>query len=155
MAMAQGGTGAQGTAGRGFVPLAWGNLFAQSAEQIAVAAAPLVAVLAFDASVAETGSLQTGLTLPFLLFAIPAGILVDRYSRRRLMVAAEVLRLLSLAVILALFLADALTWPLLAVLGFFGVCGSVVFTVAAPAMVPDLVPRAQLTVILALETGLP
>ena len=33
MAMAQGGTGAQGTAGRGFVPLAWGNLFAQSAEQ--------------------------------------------------------------------------------------------------------------------------
>ncbi|MFC3229558.1 MFS transporter [Marinibaculum pumilum] len=139
------GSGGDGS-GAGFAPLAWGNLFAQSAEQIAVAAAPLVAVLAFDATVAETGSLQTGLTLPFLLLALPAGVLVDRLSRRRLMVGAEVLRFLSLAVILALFLTGDLTWPLLAVLGFVGVCGSVVFTVAAPAMVPELVPRAQLTV---------
>lgn len=46
----------------------------QSAEQIALAAAPLLAVIALGASVAETGSLQTALTLPFLLFAIPAGL---------------------------------------------------------------------------------
>ncbi|MEQ8346820.1 MAG: MFS transporter [Sneathiellaceae bacterium] len=130
--------------GGGFGHLAWGNLFAQSAEQIALAAAPLVAVLALDASVAETGSLQTGLTLPFLLFAIPAGVLADRLSRRSLMVGAEALRLVSLVAILALFALDALTWPLLALLGFIGVCGTVVFTVAAPAMVPALVPAARL-----------
>jgi len=47
----------------------WSNLFAQSAEQIALAAAPIVAVIFLDPNVAETGILQTTLTLPFLLVA--------------------------------------------------------------------------------------
>lgn len=124
----------------GFLHLAWGNLFAQSAEQVALAAAPLLAVLALDASLAETGLLQTGLTLPFLLAAIPAGLLADRMSRRNLMVGAEAVRLLSLVAIVVLYALGALDWPLLALLGFVGVCGTVVFGVAAPAMVPALVP---------------
>ena len=33
----------------------------------------------------QTGLLQTALTLPFMLFAIPAGLLADRISRRWLM----------------------------------------------------------------------
>jgi MFS family permease len=36
-------------------------------------------------------------TLPFLLLSLPLGLLADRGSRRRLMVAAEALRVLSLA----------------------------------------------------------
>jgi hypothetical protein len=59
----------------GFNRLAWSNLAAQSAEQIGLAAAPIVAVLAFGAGAGETG----------LLLAIPAGVLADRMSRRRLM----------------------------------------------------------------------
>ena len=68
-----------------FKRLAWSNLAAQSAEQVGLAAAPIVAVLAFGAGVGETGLLQTAQTLPFLLFAIPAGLLADRMSRRSLM----------------------------------------------------------------------
>lgn len=68
-----------------FGRLAWSNLAAQSAEQIALAAAPIVAVLTLGVAEGQTGLLQTALTLPFVLFAIPAGLLADRISRRSLM----------------------------------------------------------------------
>src|SRR4051812_33766151 len=53
-----------------FNRLAWSNLAAQSAEQIALAAAPIVAVLLLGVGEGQTGLLQTALTLPFILFAI-------------------------------------------------------------------------------------
>ncbi|MGJ4946919.1 MFS transporter [Bradyrhizobium sp. HKCCYLS20291] len=127
-----------------FQRLAWSNLAAQSAEQIALAAAPIVAVLALGVGEGETGLLQTALTAPFVLFAIPAGLLADRMPRRRLMAAAEAVRALALLAILIAFATGALTLSLLAALGFTAVCGTVVFSVAAPALVPSLVDPAQL-----------
>jgi predicted MFS family arabinose efflux permease len=122
-----------------FNRLAWSNLSAQSAEQIALAAAPIVAVLLLGVGEGQTGLLQTALTLPFVLFAIPAGLLTDRMSRRRLMASAEALRALALTAILALIAFGWLTLPLLSLLGFVAVCGTVVYSVAAPALVPSLV----------------
>ncbi len=129
-----------------FRRLAWSNLAAQSGEQIALAAAPIIAVLALDAGVGETGLLQTALTLPFLLFAIPAGLMTDRLQRRGLMAGAEALRATSLLVLLVLIQTNMLTWPLLAVLGFIAVCATVVFSVAAPALVPALVAVQSLPI---------
>jgi predicted MFS family arabinose efflux permease len=122
-----------------FNRLAWSNLSAQSAEQIALAAAPIVAVLLLGVGEGQTGLLQTALTLPFVLFAIPAGLLTDRMSRRWLMAGAEALRTLALAAILVLIAFRWLTLPLLSLLGFIAVCGTVVYSVAAPALVPSLV----------------
>lgn len=127
-----------------FNRLAWSNLAAQSAEQVALAAAPIVAVLALGAGEGETGALQTALTLPFVLFAIPAGLLADRLSRRRLMASAEALRAAALLAILAAISFGVLTLWLLALLGFVAVCGTVVYSVAAPALVPSLVSPATL-----------
>src|SRR5437868_5253823 len=123
----------------GFARLAWSNLAARSAEQISLAAAPIVAVLALGAGAGETGLLQTAQTLPYLLLAIPAGIMADRMARRRLMASAEALRAVALAVILSLTVLGELSVPLLALLGFIGACGTVVYSVAAPALVPSLV----------------
>src|SRR5580692_7716343 len=122
-----------------FNRLAWSNLAAQSAEQIALAAAPIVAVLLLGVGEGQTGLLQTALTLPFILFAIPAGLLADRISRRWLMAGAEALRAASLLAILVLIWFGGLTLPLLAGLGFVAVCGTVAYSVAAPALVPSLV----------------
>ena len=122
-----------------FNRLAWSNLAAQSAEQIALAAAPIVAVLMLGVAEGETGLLQTALTLPFILFAIPSGLLTDRISRRILMAGAEALRAIALAAILVLIWLGWLSLPLLALLGFVAVCGTVVYSVAAPALVPSLV----------------
>ncbi|TPQ31401.1 MFS transporter [Bradyrhizobium guangdongense] len=122
-----------------FNRLAWSNLAAQSAEQIALAAAPIAAVLTLGVAEGASGLLQTALTLPFVLFAIPAGLLADRMSRRSLMAGAEALRALALASIVLLVATNALNLPLLALLGFAAVCGTVVYSVAAPALVPALV----------------
>jgi predicted MFS family arabinose efflux permease len=122
-----------------FNRLAWSNLAAQSAEQIALAAGPIVAVLLLGLGEGQTGLLQTALTLPFVLFAIPAGWLADRFSRRWLMTGSEGLRAAALLAILLLVHFNLLTLPLLAGLGFVAVCGTVAYSVAAPALVPSLV----------------
>jgi predicted MFS family arabinose efflux permease len=129
-----------------FRALAWSNLAAQSAEQIGLAATPIVAVMALGVGAGETGLLQTAQTLPFLLLTIPAGLLVDRASRRTLMVAAEALRALSLVALLALLVTGAISLWWLAVIGFVGAAGTVAYSVAAPSLVPALVPRPLLGV---------
>jgi predicted MFS family arabinose efflux permease len=127
-----------------FNRLAWSNLAAQSAEQIALAAAPIVAVLLLGVGEGQTGLLQTALTLPFILFAIPAGLLADRISRRWVMAGSEALRAAALAGILLLIWLGQMTLPLLSLLGFIAVCGTVAYSVAAPALVPSLVSSEQL-----------
>ncbi|MBS0547188.1 MAG: MFS transporter [Proteobacteria bacterium] len=127
-----------------FNRLVWSNLVAQSAEQIALAAAPIVAVLLLGAGEGATGALQTALTLPFVLFAIPAGLMADRMKRRRLMAAAEALRAGALLAILLAIVTGTLTLWLLALLGFVAVCGTVVYSVAGPALVPSMVSPQSL-----------
>ncbi len=127
-----------------FTRLAWSNLAAQSAEQISLAAVPMVAVLALGAGATQTGLLTAAQTLPFLLLSIPAGLLADRSSRRRLLVAAEVLRAASLLALVLLAFNGQLSIPAMAVLGFIGAAGTVAFSVAAPSLVPSLVERADL-----------
>ena len=129
---------------RSFTALAWSNLAAQSAEQLSLAAVPLVAVLALGAGPGAIGTLAAVQTLPFLLLSIPLGLLADRVSRRRLMVLAEALRALSLVALLAMAVSGHLSIVWLAVLGFIGAVGTVGFSVAAPALVPALVPRELL-----------
>ncbi|HEY8360030.1 MAG TPA: MFS transporter [Ramlibacter sp.] len=127
-----------------FQRLAAANLAAQSAEQLSLAAVPLVAVLVLGSGPGEIGLLAAVQTLPFLLLSIPLGLVADRLPRGRLMVAAEALRALSLLVLLGMLLTGALSIPWLAVVGFVGAVGTVAFSVAAPALVPDLVPRESL-----------
>ena len=127
-----------------FKRLAGANLAAQSAEQISLAAVPLVAVLALGAGPGEIGLLATAQSLPFLLLSIPLGVVADRSSRQRLMVTAELLRALSLAALLIAALAGQLSIALLALLGFIGASGTVGFSIAAPALVPSLVPAEAL-----------
>ncbi|MFT4267625.1 MAG: MFS transporter [Xenophilus sp.] len=129
---------------RSFPRLAWSNLAAQSAEQLSLAVAPLIAVLALGASAGEIGALAAMQTLPFLLLSLPLGVLADRMPRRRLMLWGEGLRLLSLLVMLAAWWSSALSIGWLAILGCLGAIGTVGFSVAAPGLVSSLVPRESL-----------
>lgn len=127
-----------------FKGLALTSLFAQLSEQIALAAAPLVAVLYLGANATQTAYLQSAQTLPFLLFSMPAGLLVDRLSRRNLMLASECLRAVSLFAILYFLQIHHLGLRVLALCGFLGAIGTVVYSVAAPAVITELVDRTQL-----------
>lgn len=127
-----------------FRNLAGANLAAQSAEQISLAAVPIVAVLMLGAGPTEIGLLATAQSLPFLLLSIPLGLLADRRSRRALMLWAEGVRALALLGLFAAVAAGVVSLPLLAVLGTLGAAGTVAFSVAAPALVPSLVAREHL-----------
>ena len=124
-----------------FRRLAWSNMAAQSAEQIALAAAPMVAVLTLGAGAGDTGLLAAAQSAPFLLLSFPLGVLADRMSRRRLMTMAEAFRALALAALPVLALEGWMSVPALAAIGFAAATGTVAFSVAAPALVPALVPR--------------
>lgn len=127
-----------------FRRLANANLAAQAAEQVSLAAVPIVAVMALQAGPREIGWLAAAQSLPFLLLSIPCGLLADSGSRRGLMLAGEVLRLLAMLGLLAVTALHAVSLPWLAVLGFLGATGTVAFTVAAPALVPRLVAPGAL-----------
>ncbi|MFJ2991831.1 MFS transporter [Pandoraea sp. NPDC087047] len=122
------------------------NLAAQFSEQMTLAVIPLVAVIALGASAGQTASLQGATTLPFLLLSLPAGVLADRYRRKPLMIATELLRALALLLLFALFRTGMLTLTALGSLGFAMATGTVVFGAAAPSLVAALVgPRDLLT----------
>jgi predicted MFS family arabinose efflux permease len=61
------------------------------------------------------------------------------------MVGAEALRLAALLGILALVTLGGLSLPTLAILGFLGATGTVAYSVAAPSLVPSLVPSGALS----------
>ncbi|MGC7532675.1 MFS transporter, partial [Pandoraea pneumonica] len=65
--------------------------------------------------------------------------------KRTLMAGAEAVRAAALFGVAGLLLAGQLNLTALVVLGFVAVCGTVVFSVAAPALVPSLVPPAMLS----------
>jgi predicted MFS family arabinose efflux permease len=123
-----------------FRRLAWSNLLAQSAEQLSLAAVPIVAVLLLKAGPGEIGLLASIQSLPFLLLSMSLGLLADRTSRTRLMALAETLRALALLLLLGLIVTGNVSIAALAIIGFIAAVGTVAFSVAAPSLVPALVP---------------
>jgi MFS family permease len=82
--------------------------------------------------------------LPWLLFGIPAGLLLDRVDRRVAMAVANSLRFAVAALLATLIATDTLTiWLLYACVLAFGL-GETVFDNATTTVVPSLVGRDQL-----------
>ena len=130
---------------RGYVAFLGSQAVAQIGFQISVVAIPLTAVLVLDASPVQLGLLVAAERLPFLVFALMAGVLVDRYSRRRLLIAASVLRA---PLVLTIPVAAAMDWVTvtqLYVVAFLLGTLTVVFDLASMSVMPALVPQRLLT----------
>ncbi|MFF2861036.1 MFS transporter [Streptomyces rubiginosohelvolus] len=80
-------------------------------------------------------------TLPWLLFGVLGGALVDRWERRRTMWVADTARAALLAILAAAAVLDLLSIPLLATVAFLLGLGGLFFDTAATAFLPDLVRR--------------
>jgi MFS family permease len=88
--------------------------------------------------------LGIGMTIPTIAFLLPAGVLSDRLDRRSLMLFSDLGRALVLAALAVLALTGLLTfWELVLLVALYGV-GTAFFTPAFEAIVPDLVPAADL-----------
>jgi MFS family permease len=124
--------------------LSFANLAANGAEQLAMAAIPLMAALTLGATAETMGVLSAAQTLPFLLFSLVAGIWADRLPRHLLMAGSEAGRALLLALVPLLALAGWLDLVSLALLGFALSACTVMFNVAAQAYLPAIVAREGL-----------
>ncbi|MEU1289578.1 MFS transporter [Kitasatospora sp. NPDC005856] len=92
----------------------------------------------------QVSAVTAATTVPWLLFALPAGAYADRFERRLLMVLADLLRAVVLLLAVVLLATDRLTfWPLLTAAFLLGV-GEVLFDCASFALLPSVVPQERL-----------
>jgi MFS family permease len=127
-----------------FLKLWSAETISQFGTQVSLLALPLTAVLVLDASAFEVAVLGTVEFMPFILFALPAGVWVDRLPRRPILIAGDFGRAALLATIPVAYIADVLALWQLYVVGFLvGIC-TVFFDVAYQSYLPALVERKQI-----------
>ena len=108
-----------------------------------MAAGPLL-VASLSTSPVAVGAAVAVQQLPWLLFALVSGAVVDRVDRRRLILAANSGRSVILAGLAALVAFDALSLPVLYAALFLLGAGETLADNATGALVVRLVPREQL-----------
>jgi len=86
---------------------------------------------------------QTAVTLPVVLFALPVGVMADMFDRRNLLLAALVFMLAASAALAACVLAGAITPTILLALVFLVGCGTALYAPAWQASIRDIVPTHQ------------
>jgi MFS family permease len=119
-----------------------GQLGSLVGDQVTLIALPLTAVLALDATPGQMGALLTVALVPNLLFALHAGVWVDRHGRRRLvMIATDIGRGLVIASVPLAFAFGELTWTQLYVVAFLAGTLEVFFYVSYGAFFQVIVPR--------------
>ncbi len=92
---------------------------------------------------ARQGGVEVGITramdaLPFLLFGAYAGVLVDRFSRRGLMLASDLIRALVVGLVPLLFYLNLLQWWMLPIAAFASYTFATLFNPARDALIPAI-----------------
>jgi MFS family permease len=106
-------------------------------------------VLALTHSPAKAGIVGFAQTLPFMLFYLPAGALVDRWNRKRVMLVSDAGRALALGSIPIALSAGNLTLAQIVAVAFVEGTLFVFFRLSESAALPQIVPREQLPTALA------
>ncbi len=109
-------------------------------DGVSHAALPLLALTLTREPMALAAVTAAG-TLPWLLFGVLGGALVDRWDRRRTMWVMDAARAVLLAIPAAAAVFDVLSIPLLAAVAFLLGLGGLFFDTAATAYLPDLLGR--------------
>ena len=129
--------------GGAFANLVTANLCSSLGDGIARIASPLLAARLTDDPLLISGIAIMAM-LPWLLFAIPAGIVIDRIDRRHALALANGVRTALAGALVVLVAVDALTiWWLYAVVFVYGAFETV-YDGAIRAVVPSIVGRVDL-----------
>jgi MFS family permease len=125
---------------RNFVLLWTGQFVSQIGDRLAMVAFPWLVYTATGSEM-STGIVLAIYTLPYVLFGVFAGVVIDRFDKRRVMLAAELGRLVL--VLLVPVAADYALWTVF-VLSFLTSSLTVLFDPAKLSLLPDLVSKDQL-----------
>ena len=116
----------------------------QFGSQITLLALPICAVLMLHATPAQMGTLAALESLPFLLFGLPSGVLLDRCRRLPIMMCSDAMVATALASVPLAWWLDALTIHWLYAVGFVLGTGLVVGGSAEQVFLTFVVGRERL-----------
>ncbi|QQQ79104.1 MFS transporter [Saccharothrix sp. 6-C] len=137
---------------RNYTLLWGGQALAEVGFSASMLALPLL-VLALTGSPVLSGLVLTVDATAQLLVGLPAGALVDRWDRRRIMLCCEAVQVVALGGLVVAVWADAVTIPhVMAVAAVLGVCRAL-FEPAEDACLPRLVPESQLATAVAMNSA--
>jgi MFS family permease len=127
-----------------FVKLWTGQSISEVGSQVSQLALPWLAAVGLHASPFQFSLLGVLGFMPFILFALPAGVWVDRLRRRYILIAGDAARAVLLIIIPILWATHELRiWHLLVLQFVIGVF-TVFFDVAYQSYLPALVEREHL-----------
>jgi MFS family permease len=126
-----------------FTKLWIGEALSTFGSRLAYVAYPLL-VLDTTGSSSRAGLTAFLRTLPYFVLGLPAGVLVDRVDRRRVMIAADAVGCTALASIGVALLVHRLTFAQLAVVAFVDGSAALVFRSAEAGALARIVVREQL-----------
>lgn len=128
---------------RNFLSFWTGQTISQLGAQLGLLAFPVLAVSLLHATEFQVGALNAAGMAAFLVVGLPAGAWVDRWIKRRVMIVADLVRMVSMLAVPALWWAHLLQiWHLYVVAGVVGVA-TVFFDVSYQSFIPILVPAEQ------------
>lgn len=128
----------------GFAWLWGGQTFSTFGSQIGSLALAFIAVKELDASPTEMGLLSAAGTASFLLVGLVAGAWVDRWIKRRVMIVADLIRMIAVGLIPALYFTDRLNVGVVVVIAFVMGLATVFFDVAYQSFFPVILPSDKI-----------
>jgi MFS family permease len=111
---------------------------------VSTLAIQLLLIETMHADQTAVGVVRAAQWVPYLLFGLLAGVVVDRVRRRRLLVLADIVCAVALGSAGVLAMAGSLTVPVLAILIFVAGAASMFFAAAQQSFLPSLVGPAYL-----------
>jgi MFS family permease len=127
-----------------FLKLWTGQTISEFGSQVSALAIPWLAAVGLHASPLQFSLLGVLGFLPFIIFALPAGVWVDRLRRKPILIFGDAARAVLLGLLPVLWALDALEmWHLFVIQFVVGVF-TVFFDVAYQSYLPSLVDRDQL-----------
>lgn len=119
-----------------------GSLITNLSDGVVITAAPLLAI-SLTKNPILISSLSACIMLPWLLFAIPIGVIVDRFDRKYLIAVANGIRFLSAALIALLISTHTITIYLLIGMTFIIGISEVLVDTATQAWIPQILESSQ------------
>jgi predicted MFS family arabinose efflux permease len=137
---------------RDFVLLQAGQLFSTAGTQATQIAYPLL-VLALTHSPARAGIVGLASVVPYALFGLLAGVAVDRWNRRTLMLTADGVRIVAIGSLVVALVLGRPSFVQIAIVAFVEGTGFVLFNIAEVGALRSVVFPAQLPDAAAVEQG--
>ncbi|WP_405772571.1 MFS transporter [Streptomyces sp. NBC_01538] len=128
----------------GYVRFLTASAVSAFGSQVTALALQILTAVTLSASATEVGIVNAARWVPYLLFGLIAGVLVDRWRRKPMMVATDLGRAVLLGAIPVLYALDRLSIPALCAFVFVFGALSLLFEAANQSYVPQLVPKELL-----------